>query len=200
MTTEKKNYYGHFLTALKAFKTERELHHCLTTLKVFNSEKDAITVLKFLIPKKDFITCLGLLKFLTLRKSSITSLRLLKVLILKNDSITFLWLLKFFKIAGEQPLLKAAYHIIFMINKLHLLSVPNFIALGINFLFGTTFSWNWGIDTCVDVELLLPGRNFDFLGGYLVVTICYLVVTACCWWSLLVTASYCSFRLLVWTQ
>ena len=35
----KKNYYGHFLTALKAFKTERELHHCLTTLKVFNSEK-----------------------------------------------------------------------------------------------------------------------------------------------------------------
>ena len=86
----KKNYYGHFLTALKAFKTKRELHHCLTTLKVFNSEKDAITVLKFLIPKKDFITCLGLLKFLTLRKSSITSLRLLKVLILKNDSVTFL--------------------------------------------------------------------------------------------------------------
>ena len=55
-----KNYYDHFLAALKAFKTKRELHHCLTTLKVFNSEKDAITVLKFLIPKKDFITCLGL--------------------------------------------------------------------------------------------------------------------------------------------
>ena len=104
---------------------------------------------------------------------------------------------EFFKIAGEQPLLKAAYHIIFMINQLHLLSVPNFIALGINFLFGTTFSWNWGIDTCVDVELLLPGRNFDSLGGYLVVTTCYLVVTDCCWWLLLVTASYCSFRLLV---
>ena len=46
-----------FLTALKAFKTERELHHSLTTLKVFNSEKDAITVLKFLKPKKDIITC-----------------------------------------------------------------------------------------------------------------------------------------------
>ena len=60
----KKNYYGHILMALNAFKTERKLHHCLTTLKVFNSEKDAITVLKFLIPKKDFITCLGLLKFL----------------------------------------------------------------------------------------------------------------------------------------
>ena len=35
----KKNYYGHFLTALKAFKTDRELHHYLTTLKVFNTEK-----------------------------------------------------------------------------------------------------------------------------------------------------------------
>ena len=80
-----------FLTALKAFKTERELHHSLTTLNVFNSEKkDAIIVLKFLIPKKDFITCLGLLKFLTLRKSFITSLRLLKVLILNNDFVKFL--------------------------------------------------------------------------------------------------------------
>ena len=67
MTTEK-NYYGHFLKALKAFKTEKELYHCLKTLKVFNSEKDAITVIKFLIPKKDFITCFGLLTFLTLRK------------------------------------------------------------------------------------------------------------------------------------
>ena len=44
--TTKKNYYGHFPTALKDFKTKRELHHCLTTLKVFNSEKDAITVLE----------------------------------------------------------------------------------------------------------------------------------------------------------
>ena len=35
----KKNYYSHFITALKAFKTERELHHCLMTLKVLNSEK-----------------------------------------------------------------------------------------------------------------------------------------------------------------
>ena len=83
----KKNYYGHFLTALKAFKTERELHHCLANLKVFNSEKDAITVLKFLMPKKDFITCLGLL---TLWISSITYLRLLKVLIPNNNSVKFL--------------------------------------------------------------------------------------------------------------
>ena len=36
---QKKNYCGHFITALKAFKTERELNHCLMTLKVFNPEK-----------------------------------------------------------------------------------------------------------------------------------------------------------------
>ena len=35
----KKNSYGHFLTALKAFKTQRELYHCLTALKVFITEK-----------------------------------------------------------------------------------------------------------------------------------------------------------------
>ena len=81
----KKNSHGHFLTAVKAFKTQRELHHCLAALKVFNPEKDTITVLKFLIPKKDSITFLRLVKLLTLRKGSITSLRLLKVLILKNE-------------------------------------------------------------------------------------------------------------------
>ena len=35
----KKNSYAHFLTALKVFKTQRELHHFLTALKVFNTEK-----------------------------------------------------------------------------------------------------------------------------------------------------------------
>ena len=34
-----KNSYGHFLTAHKAFKTQRELHHGLAALKVFNTEK-----------------------------------------------------------------------------------------------------------------------------------------------------------------
>ena len=53
----------------------------------------------------------------------------------------------------------------------------NFIALGIYFIFGTKFSWNEGIDTCFNVEYVLLGRNFDFLGGYLVVTARYLVVT-----------------------
>ena len=48
---------------------------------------------------------------------------------------------------------------------------------------------------------------FDYFGGYLVVTVCYLVVTArycllLCgyWWLLLVAARYCSFPLLVWTE
>ena len=37
---------------------------------------------------------------------------------------------------------------------------------------------NEGTDTCFDVECMLLGRNFDFFGGYLVVTARYLVVTA----------------------
>ena len=54
---------------------------------------------------------------------------------------------------------------------------------------------NEGIDTCFNVECVLFGCNFDFFGGYLVVTVRYLVVTAC---YLLVTAGgYCLFPLLV---
>ena len=64
-----------------------------------------------------------------------------------------------------------------MISKLDLLRVPNFIALGIYFVFGTKFPWNERIDTCFNVERVLLGRNFDFLGGYLGVTARYLVVT-----------------------
>ena len=67
--------------------------------------------------------------------------------------------------------------------------MPNFIALGIYFIFGTKFSWNEGIDTCFNVENLLLSRNFDFFGGYLVVTARYLVVTAR---YLVVTGGYCS--------
>ena len=66
--------------------------------------------------------------------------------------------------------------------------MPNFIALEIYFIFGTKFSWNEGIDTCFNVEFVLFGCNFDFFGGYLVVTACYLLVTA---------GGYCSFPLLV---
>ena len=49
---------------------------------------------------------------------------------------------------------------------------------GIYFILGTRFSWNDGTDTCFNVECVLRGRNFDFLGGYLVFTARYLVVIA----------------------
>ena len=89
-----------------------------------------------------------------------------------------------------------AYHIIFMINKLDLLWVPNFIALGIYFIFETKTSWNDGIDTCFNVECVLLGHNFDFLGGYMVVTDRYLVVTAgYCPLPGGITGSYCSLPL-----
>ena len=85
-----------------------------------------------------------------------------------------------------------------MINELELLWSSNFIALGIYFVFGAEFSWNEGIDTCFNLKYVLLSRNFGFLGGYMVVTAYYLVVTACyCslldgyWWLLLVTGGYC---------
>ena len=37
-------------------------------------------------------------------------------------------------------------------------------------------SWDEEIDTCFNVECVLLGRNFDFCGGYLVVTARYLAV------------------------
>ena len=168
MTTEK--VLGHFLTGL------------LKLLKLKKNSITALQLLKFLILKKDTITCLRLLKFLALKKDFITSWRLLKVLYLKNDSIIFLWLLKFFKVAilqnaGEQSLLKVAYHIIFMINELYLLWVLSFIALEIYYLFGTKFSWKEETDTCFNVECVLLGCKFDFLGGYLVATARYLIIT-----------------------
>ena len=51
MTTEKELLLtlSHFLTALKVFKTQRELHHCLTALKVSNTEKDSVAFLQFLL-------------------------------------------------------------------------------------------------------------------------------------------------------
>ena len=64
-----------------------------------------------------------------------------------------------------------------MINELDLLCLPKFI--GNIFIFGFKFSWNKGIDICFNVEFTLLGRNFYFLGVYLVVTARYLMVTAC---------------------
>ena len=77
--------------------------------------------------------------------------------------------------------------------------MPNFIALGNILHFWEPIFWDEGIDTCFNVECVLLGRNFDFLGGYLVVTARYLVVTVgycsilggyCS--SLVVTARSCS--------
>ena len=90
----------------------------------------------------------------------------MKTKILADFQICISVPLKFFKTAtlknaGEQPLLKVAYYSTFMINKLDLLWLPNFIALEIYFIFGTTFSWNEGIDTCFNVECVLLGRNFE---------------------------------------
>ena len=53
-----------------------------------------------------------------------------------------------------------------MINEPDLLGLKKFIALETNFIFGTSFSWNEGIDTHFNVECVLLGLNFDFLGGY----------------------------------
>ena len=84
-----------------------------------------------------------------------------------------------------------------MINQLDLVPLSaKFYSIGICFFFGAKFSWNEGIDTCFNVECVLLGGNFDFHGGYLVVTARYLVVTAgyyCSllggyWWLMLVTA------------
>ena len=52
-----------------------------------------------------------------------------------------------------------------MINQLDLLWMPNLIALGIYFIFGTKFSWNEGINTYFNVEYVLLSRDFNFLGG-----------------------------------
>ena len=76
-----------------------------------------------------------------------------------------------------------------MINELKLLWVPNLIALGIYFIFGTKFIWNERIDTWFNVEWVLLGRNFGFLGSYVIVNARYLVVTAA---YLMVTGCYCS--------
>ena len=117
---------------------------------------------------------------------------------------------------------------IFIISKLDLFKLPNFIKIGyveilrpilpqvFNFsqdsqsqtsylwltnstcfychkfgsilLLGTKLSGNEEIDTCFNVKCVLRRHNFDFLGGYLVVTAHYLVVTTRYWWLLLVTA------------
>ena len=52
--------------------------------------------------------------------------------------------------------------------------MPNFIALGIYFIFGSTFSWNEGIDT----SLMSNVRYLAVILIFLVVMARYLVVSA----------------------
>ena len=74
--------------------------------------------------------------------------------------------------------------------------MPNFIALGIYFILGTKSSWNEGIHTYFNVEYVLLVRNSDFLGGSLVVTAHYLVVT-CGYYLLLGVTGRCPSLLLI---
>ena len=60
------------------------------------------------------------------------------------------------------------------------------------FIFETKFSWNKGIDTCFNVEYVLFGHNFDFLGCYLMVTAGYYSLPGGYWW---LTARYRSLLL-----
>ena len=62
------------------------------------------------------------------------------------------------------------------------------------FPFWVKFSWNEETDTCFSDKCILLGRNYDFLGRYLVATARYLSVTTR---YLVVTSRYCSFQLLV---
>ena len=66
--------------------------------------------------------------------------------------------------------------------------MPNFIALGICFLFESKFLWNEETDTCFNLECVLLGRNFDFLHGYYLLPNGY-------YWLLLFTGGYCSLLL-----
>ena len=88
------------------------------------------------------------------------------------------------------------------------MTCSDFIAWEIYFIFGTKFSRNEGIDTCFNVECVLLGRNFNFLGGYCslprgycsLLFVTWWLLTARYWWLLLVTTRYCSLPFLVWTN
>ena len=171
-----------FLTPVKVFNTEKGHHHCINVFSAERGLHHFLRTLKVFNIEKGLHHFLGTLKDLNFEKWLHHILMTLKVF----QNIY----------SGEQSLVNVAYYIIFMINKLHLLWGPNFIALGINFLFGAKFSWNEETDTYFNVEYVLLDGNFDFLGYYLVVTALYLMVIRLLFvtfWLLLVTPRYCSF-------
>ena len=73
-----------------------------------------------------------------------------------------------------------------MINKLDLLQLPNFKALGIYFIFGTKLSWNERNDTYFNVQCVLLGLNFDFFGGYYWLPSGYCSLLGGYWWLVLI--------------
>ena len=152
----------------KIFNIGKGLHDFLTILKVFNIEK---RLHHFLETLKGF----------NFEKWLHHILMTLKVF--QNSYSVECW----WTAASEGRL---SYHI--YINELDLLWVLNLIALGSHFLFGIKFPWNEGINTCFNVKCVLLGRNFNFLGGYILVTPRY-------WWLHLVTTRYYSLPLLVWS-
>ena len=170
------------LRLLKLLIQKKGLHCSLTTLKVFNPEKRHHHCLKVFNTKKGLHHFLRTLKVSNIEKGLHHFLETLKgfnfekwlrhVLITRkvyqNSCSVECW----WTAASEGRL---SYHL--MISKLHLLWVPNFIAIEIYFLSGTKFSWNEETDTCFNVECMLLGRNYDFLGGYLVATARYVSVT-----------------------
>ena len=96
-------------------------------------------------------------------------------------------LLKFL-ISGQDLQFQISY--LWLINNFDLLWLSNCIALGIYFIFGTKFSWNEGIDICINVECVLLGRNVDSLGGYCSLPSGYCLLLLVTWWLLVVTARY----------
>ena len=64
----KKKSFGHFITALKAFKTQKELHHRPTALKVSNTEKRRHRCLKVFNTKKGLHHLLRTLKVFNIEK------------------------------------------------------------------------------------------------------------------------------------
>ena len=86
-------------------------------------------------------------------------------------------------------------NIIFKINKLDLLWVPNFVAFEMYFIFETKFSWNEETDTFFNVESVLLGGNFYFFGGYCSLPSGYCLLLLVTWWLLVETACYSSLLL-----
>ena len=165
-----KNRLRHFPNTLKAFNTEKGHYHCL---KVFNMRKELHHYFRTL-------------KVFTIEERLHHFLETLKVF--QNSYSVECW----WTATSEGRLVR---YIMFMIKKLHLLWVPNFIALGIYFLCGTKRFWNEKTDTCFNVWFVLLGRNFDFLGGYCLLPNVYYWLLLVTWWLLLVTGGYCSLPL-----